>query len=67
MFAYAKKMWHIIGDMKTEPARSDEFDRFDALVGRVLSVPKAEIQKRIAEEKRQTAIPKKRKNGERVG
>jgi hypothetical protein len=37
--------------MKTEPARSPEFAKFDALVGRVLSVPKAEIQKRIADEK----------------
>jgi hypothetical protein len=38
--------------MKTEPARSEEFQRFDALVGRVLSVPTAEIQKRIAADKR---------------
>jgi hypothetical protein len=40
------------GRMKTEPARSPEFAKFDALVGRVLSVPKSEIQKRIADEKR---------------
>jgi hypothetical protein len=37
--------------MKTEPARSPEFAKFDALVGRVLSVPKAEIQRMKAEEK----------------
>lgn len=37
--------------MKTEPARSEEFQKFDALVGRVLSVPKAEIQKHIAADK----------------
>jgi hypothetical protein len=41
--------------MKTEPARSPEFAKFDALVGRVLSVPKAEIQKRIADEKQSAA------------
>ena len=39
------------GRMKTEPARSPEFAKFDALVGRVLSVPKAEIQRMKAEEK----------------
>ena len=36
--------------MKSEPPRSEEFNRFDALVGRVLSVPKAEIQRMKAEE-----------------
>jgi len=36
--------------MKIEPARSPEFSKFDALVGRVLSVPKAEIQRMKAEE-----------------
>jgi hypothetical protein len=41
--------------MKAEPPRTPEFSKFDALVGRVLSVPKAEIQKRIAEEKRTAA------------
>jgi hypothetical protein len=46
--------------MKAEPPRSPEFSKFDALVGRVLSVPKAEIQKRIADEKRMTTPrPKK--------
>jgi hypothetical protein len=42
--------------MKSEPATT-EFARFDALVGRVLSVPTAEIQKRIAADKRK---PKKK-------
>jgi len=46
--------------MKSEPRPSPEFAKFDALVGRVLSVPKAEIQKRIADEKR-TAKPKKKR------
>jgi len=36
--------------MKTEPATT-AFGRFDALVGRVLSVPTAEVQKRIAADK----------------
>jgi hypothetical protein len=46
--------------MKSEPRPSPEFAKFDALVGRVLSVPKAEIQKRIADEKRTAkAHPKK--------
>ena len=47
--------------MKTEPARSEQFAKFDALVGRVLSVPNAEIQKRIAADKRKpkkTTAPK---------
>jgi hypothetical protein len=46
--------------MKTEPARSEEFRKFEALVGRVLSVAPSEIQKRIAEEKR-TAKPRSKK------
>jgi hypothetical protein len=46
--------------MKSEPRPSPEFAKFDALVGRVLSVPKAEIQKRIEDEKRTAkAHPKK--------
>ena len=43
--------------METKAATSPEFERFDALVGRVLSVPTAEIQKRIAADK---CKPKKR-------
>jgi len=47
--------------MKSELRPSPEFAKFDALVGRVLSVPKADIQKRIAEEKR-TARPRPKKS-----
>lgn len=47
--------------MKTDPRPSPEFAKFDALVGRVLSIPKAEIQKRIADEKRTAAKPKKKR------
>jgi len=45
--------------MKAEPRPSPEFSKFDALVGRVLSVPKAEIQRMKAEEKQTKARPKK--------
>jgi hypothetical protein len=48
--------------MKTEPARSPEFAKFDALVGRVVSVPKAEIQRRIADEKRTAKRAAKKKH-----
>jgi hypothetical protein len=37
--------------METKAATSPEFERFDALVGRVLSVPTAEVQRRIAADK----------------
>jgi len=47
--------------MKTEPARSPEFAKFDALVGRVLSIPKAEIQQMKAEEKASKKKPAKAK------
>jgi hypothetical protein len=49
--------------MKTEPARSEEFRKFDALVGRVLSVAPSEIQKRIAKEKRTAKPQPKKKRG----
>jgi hypothetical protein len=48
------------GCMKTEPMRSPEFAKFDALVTQVLSVPKAKIQSLIAEDKRKPK-PTKRK------
>ena len=32
--------------MKDEPKSSEEFDRFTALVDRVIAVPRADIQKR---------------------
>jgi hypothetical protein len=39
----------------------DQFERFDALVRKVLSVPRGEIMRREAEYKRQSALnPKKR-------
>jgi hypothetical protein len=38
--------------METKAATSPEFERFDALVRRVLSVPTAGIQKRISADKR---------------
>jgi hypothetical protein len=47
--------------MESEPARSEEFDRFDALIRRVIAVPRAEIQRRLAEHKRESdANPNKR-------
>ena len=47
--------------MKRDAATSPEFDRFDALVRKVIAVPRAEIQRRLAEHKRQSdASPNKR-------
>jgi hypothetical protein len=47
--------------MKSEPATTER-DRFNSLVTQVLSVPKAEIQKIIAEDKsKPDANPNKRK------
>jgi hypothetical protein len=46
--------------MKTEVGRSPEFERFNTLVGRVLSVPKAVLDKRLQEyEKQAKANPKR--------
>jgi hypothetical protein len=46
--------------MKSEPATTER-DRFNSLVSQVLSVPKAEIQKILAEDKRKPgASPNKR-------
>jgi len=45
--------------MKSEPRPSPEFAKFDALVGRVLSIPKADLQRMRAEEKQAKARPKK--------
>jgi hypothetical protein len=47
--------------MKSEPPRSEEFSRFDALVGRVLSVPAVEIQRMKDEEKQPKKKPGKAK------
>jgi hypothetical protein len=47
--------------MTSKADTSPEFDRFNALVTRVLSVPRAEIQKRMEDYKRQSASnPNKR-------
>jgi hypothetical protein len=47
--------------MKSDAATSPEFDRFTALVDQVLSVPKAEVQRSLAEYKRESdANPRKR-------
>jgi hypothetical protein len=43
--------------MKTKP-QSEEYKRFETLLGAVLSVPKAEITRRIAEDKREKRTPK---------
>jgi hypothetical protein len=45
--------------MKSEARPSPEFAKFDALVGRVLSIPKADLQRMKAEEKQTKARPKK--------
>ncbi len=52
--------------MDSKAATSPEFDRFDQLVGKVLSVSKAEIQRRIEEDKRETKRVPKVKNGKRT-
>jgi len=41
--------------MADKPSTSEEFDRFTALVDRVLSVPKSEIDRRQAEYLREQA------------
>jgi hypothetical protein len=40
------------GRMKSDAAKSPEFDKFDRLVGQVLAVPKAEIQRIAADERK---------------
>jgi hypothetical protein len=52
--------------MDSKAATSPEFDRFDQLVGKVLSVSKAEVQRRIEEDKRETKRETKVKDGERT-
>jgi len=47
--------------MESKPKTSPEFDRFNALVDRVLTVPKAEIQKREAEYQREAQKNLKRR------
>ena len=43
--------------MKTKP-QSPEYKAFENLLGRVLTVPKAEIARRIAADKREKRTPK---------
>jgi hypothetical protein len=43
--------------MKTKP-QSEEYAKFESLLGQVLSVPKAEITRRIEEDKREKRTPK---------
>jgi hypothetical protein len=52
--------------MESKPPTSPEFARFDQLVGKVLSVSKAEVQRRIEEDKRETKRETKVKDGERT-
>jgi hypothetical protein len=46
--------------MKSSTKTSPEFERFNALVGRVLSVPSATLKRRLEEDK-ETYKPKKKK------
>ena len=47
--------------MKLDKPQSDEYKRFNALVGKVLSVPKPVLDQRLAEyEKQSKANPKRR-------
>jgi hypothetical protein len=50
--------------MKSEPATTER-DRFNSLVTQVLSVPKAEIQKIIAEDKRKSGANPNRRGPKR--
>ena len=52
--------------MKRDAATSPEFDRFDSLVGKVLSVPKAAVERRIEEDRRETKRTPKVKDGKRT-
>jgi hypothetical protein len=47
--------------MKSEPKPSPEFQRFNALVGKVLSVPKAVIEQREEEYQKQSKSNPKRR------
>jgi hypothetical protein len=47
--------------MKDEPKTSPEFDRFNALVGKVLSVPKAVLNQRLEEYEKQSKLDPKRR------
>ncbi len=47
--------------MKSEPRTSPEFNRFNALVGKVLSVPKAVLDQREKEYQEQSKANSKRR------
>jgi hypothetical protein len=53
--------------MKSDAAKSPEFDRFDSLVGQMLAVPKVEIQRIAADERKaKPAKPAKKKAAPRA-
>jgi len=47
--------------MKSDEETSPEFDRFNALVGKVLSVPKAVLKQRLEEHEKQSKLNPKRR------
>ena len=53
--------------MKAETHPSPEFQKFDALVGKVLSVSHAEIQRREREYRKQVEANPKRRGPKRKG
>jgi hypothetical protein len=50
-------LWAYTISMKPKP-QSDEYKAFEGLLGRVLSVSKVELNKRIEEDKREKRTPK---------
>jgi hypothetical protein len=44
--------------MKSSPKTSPEFERFSSLTKRILSVPHAEIKRRLEAEEKQKAVKK---------
>jgi hypothetical protein len=47
--------------MKSDEETSPEFDRFNALLGKVLSVPKAVLNQRLEEHEKQSKLNPKRR------
>ena len=47
--------------MKSDEETSPEFDRFNALVGKVLSVPKGVLKQRLEEHEKQSKLNPKRR------
>jgi hypothetical protein len=52
--------------METKTATSPEYDKFNSLANRVLSMPKAEAQRIVEESKRETKRVPKVKDGKRA-